>query len=118
MILPEQDLTPEPNHKTDTTPQHLAAACNTLDQITDTWNIRQQASSVTGTSMEDNKELNKQLGQMSAGGTSAASDANIINDRMPMLTPYVVREYMQDKGTPYYKQLFHIYTLSTINRDG
>lgn len=62
--------------------------------------------------MEDNKELDKQLGQMSAGGTSAASDANIINDRMPMLTPHVVREYMQDKGIPYYKQQFLMLSLS------
>lgn len=117
-MLPEQDLTQEPNHKTDTTPQYLAAAGKTLDQITDTWNIRQQAFSVTGTSMEDNKELNKQLDQMSAGGTSAASDANIINDRMTMLTPYVVREYIQNKGIPDYKQLFHMHTLSPISRDG
>ena len=100
MILPEQDLTQEPDHKTDPTPQYLAAADKTLDQVTDTWNIRQQAFSVTGTSMEDNKKLNKQLGQMLAGGTSAASDANIINDRTPMLTPYVVREHMQEKKHP------------------
>ncbi|MGH8386697.1 MAG: hypothetical protein ACRESJ_14565 [Pseudomonas sp.] len=85
---------------------NMAAAGKTLDQITDTWNVRQQAFSVAGTSKEDNKELNKQLGQMASDGTGAASDANIINDRAPMLTPYVVREYMAEKGiTDYQKGL-------------
>jgi hypothetical protein len=83
---------------------NMAAAGKTLDQINDTWNVRQQAFSVAGTSKEDNKELNKQLGQMAADGTGAASDANIINDRMPMLTPYVVREYMKDHNITDYKK--------------
>lgn len=85
---------------------NMAAAGKTLEQITDTWNVRQQAFSVAGTSKDDNKELNKQLGQMASDGTGAASDANIINDRAPMLTPYVVREYMAEKGiTDYNKGL-------------
>lgn len=85
---------------------NMAATGKTLDQITDTWNIRQQAFSVAGNTKEDNKELNKQLGQMASDGTGAASDANIINDRMPMLTQYVVREYMAEKGiTDYNKGL-------------
>jgi hypothetical protein len=84
----------------------LAATGKTLEQITDIWNVRQQAFSVAGNTKEDNKELNKQLGQMSSDGTGAASDANIINDRMPMLTQYVVREYMAEKGiTDYNKGL-------------
>lgn len=83
---------------------NMAAAGKTLDQITDTWNVRQQAFSVAGTSKEDNRELNKQLGQMASDGTGAASDANIINDRMPMLTPYVVREYMKDHNITDYKK--------------
>lgn len=83
---------------------NMAAAGKTLDQITDTWNVRQQAFSVAGTSKEDNKELNKQLGQMASDGTGAASDANIINDRMPMLTPYIVREYMKEKGIKDYNK--------------
>lgn len=83
---------------------NMAAAGKTLDEITNTWNVRQQAFSVAGTSKEDNKELNKQLGQMSSDGTGAASDANIINDRMPMLTPYVVREYMKEHGITDYKK--------------
>jgi hypothetical protein len=85
---------------------NLAATGKTLEQITDIWNVRQQAFSVAGNTKEDNKELNKQLGQMSSDGTGAASDANIINDRMPMLTQYVVREYMAEKGiTDYNKGL-------------
>lgn len=83
---------------------NMAAAGKTLDEITNTWNVRQQAFSVAGTSKEDNKELNKQLGQMASDGTGAASDANIINDRMPMLTPYIVREYMKEKGITDYKK--------------
>lgn len=83
---------------------NMAAAGKSLDQINDTWNVRQQAFSVAGTSKEDNKELNKQLGQMASDGTGAASDANIINDRMPMLTPYVVREYMKEKGIKDYNK--------------
>lgn len=83
---------------------NMGAAGKSLQQITDTWNVRQQAFSVAGTSREDNKELNKQLGQMASDGTGAASDANIINDRMPMLTPYVVREYMKEKGIKDYNK--------------
>ena len=83
---------------------NMGAAGKSLEQITDTWNVRQQAFSVAGTTKEDNKELNKQLGQMASDGTGAASDANIINDRMPMLTPYVVREYMSEKGITDYKK--------------
>jgi len=83
---------------------NMAAAGKTLDEITNTWNVRQQAFSVAGTSKEDNKELNKQLGQMASDGTGAASDANIINDRMPMLTPYIVREYMKEHGITDYKK--------------
>lgn len=91
---------------------NMAAAGKTLDQITETWNVRQQAFAVAGTSKEDNKELNKQLGQMSSDGTGAASDANIINDRMPMLTPYIVREYMKEHGITDYKK-----GLGSYNRD-
>jgi hypothetical protein len=83
---------------------NMGAAGKTLDEIVNTWNVRQQAFSVAGTTKEDNKELNKQLGQMSSDGTGAASDANIINDRMPMLTPYVVREYMKENGITDYKK--------------
>ncbi|WP_353740749.1 hypothetical protein WHX55_15725 [Pseudomonas fluorescens] len=91
---------------------NMAAAGKTLDEITNTWNVRQQAFSVAGTSKEDNKELNKQLGQMASDGTGAASDANIINDRMPMLTPYVVREYMKEHGITDYKK-----GLGSYNKD-
>jgi hypothetical protein len=85
---------------------NMAAAGKTKDQIISTWDTRQKAFAVAGTTREDNKELNKQLGQMAADGTGAASDANIINDRMPMLTPYIIREYMKDKGiTDYTKGL-------------
>ena len=77
---------------------NMAAAGKTQKQILDTWNTRQQAFAVAGTSREDNKELNKQMGQMAGDSTGSASDANIINDRMPMLTPYVVREYMKEHG--------------------
>lgn len=91
---------------------NMAAAGKTIEQVLETWNTRQQAFSVAGTSKEDNKELNKQYGQMQADGTGAASDANIINDRMPMLTPYVVREYMKEKGITDYTK-----GLGAFNRD-
>jgi hypothetical protein len=77
---------------------NMAAAGKTQAKILETWNTRQQAFAVAGTTREDNKELNKQMGQMASDGTGAASDANIINDRMPMLTPFVVREFMRDHG--------------------
>ncbi|WP_426215302.1 hypothetical protein [Pseudomonas sp. DWRC2-2] len=77
---------------------NMAAAGKTQKQILDTWNTRQQAFTVAGNSRQDNQELNKQMGQMAADGTGAASDANIINNRMPMLVPYVVREFMKEHG--------------------
>jgi hypothetical protein len=77
---------------------NMAAAGKTQKQILDTWNTRQQAFTVAGNTRQDNQELNKQMGQMAADGTGAASDANIINNRMPMLVPYVVREFMKENG--------------------
>lgn len=77
---------------------NMAAAGKTQKQILDTWNTRQQAFTVAGNTRQDNQELNKQMGQMAADGTGAASDANIINNRMPMLVPYVVREFMKEHG--------------------
>ncbi|MCW1242947.1 hypothetical protein OC610_00875 [Pseudomonas sp. SAICEU22] len=77
---------------------NMAAAGKSQATILETWNTRQKAFAVAGTTKDDNRELNKQLGQMASDGTGAASDANIINDRLPMLTPYVVREYMKEKG--------------------
>lgn len=82
---------------------NMAAAGKSQATIMETWNTRQKAFAVAGTTRDDNKELNKQLGQMASDGTGAASDANIINDRLPMLTPYVVREYMKEKGITDYK---------------
>ena len=77
---------------------NMAAAGKTQKQILDTWNTRQQAFTVAGNTRQDNQELNKQMGQMAADGTGAASDANIINNRMPMLVPYVIREFMKENG--------------------
>jgi|GEM_PF-5146290 len=91
---------------------NMAAAGKSQAQILDTWNTRQKAFAVAGTTKDDNKELNKQLGQMASDGTGAASDANIINDRMPMLTPYVVREYMKEKKIPDYPK-----GLAAYNKD-
>jgi tape measure domain-containing protein len=68
------------------------------DDIMKGYKLRQQAFAIGGASREDAKELNKQLGQMSSDGTGAASDANIINDRLPLLAPYLARAYGEEKG--------------------
>jgi tape measure domain-containing protein len=68
------------------------------DDIMKGYKLRQQAFAIGGASREDAKELNKQLGQMSSDGTGAASDANIINDRLPVLAPYLARAYGEEKG--------------------
>lgn len=68
------------------------------DEIMKGYKLRQQAFAIGGASREDAKELNKQLGQMASDGTGAASDANIINDRLPLLAPYLARAYGEEKG--------------------
>lgn len=75
---------------------NMAAAGKTLDEITSTWNVRQQAFSVAGTTKDDNRELNKQLGQLASDGTGSKADADIINNRMPMIVPFVVKAYMKE----------------------
>ncbi|WP_028699169.1 hypothetical protein [Pseudomonas monteilii] len=65
----------------------------TPDQITKGYNLRQQAFAIGGATRDDAKELNKQLGQMSSDGTGSKADYDIINDRMPMMAPYLVRAY-------------------------
>ncbi|MDR6913525.1 hypothetical protein J2X66_000372 [Pseudomonas sp. 3296] len=75
---------------------NMAAAGKTLDEITNTWNVRQQAFSVAGTTKDDNRELNKQLGQLASDGTGSKADADIINNRMPMIVPFVVKAYMKE----------------------
>lgn len=91
---------------------NLAETGKTQKQILAIWDTRQQAFSVAGTTKDDNRELNKQLGQMASDGTGTAADANIINNRMPMLVPHVVRAFMREKGIKDYNQ-----GLSTFNKD-
>lgn len=65
----------------------------TPDQITKGYNLRQQAFAIGGATRDDAKELNKQLGQIASDGTGSKADYDIINDRMPMMAPYLVRAY-------------------------
>ncbi|CAN7658568.1 hypothetical protein [Pseudomonas umsongensis] len=68
----------------------------TPDKIMKAWDLRQKAFTIGGASKEDSKEMNKQLGQMAADGTGSKQDYDIIGDRMPMLTPYLVRAYGEE----------------------
>lgn len=70
----------------------------TPDDIMKAWDLRQKAFTISGVSKDDSKELNKQLGQMSSDGTGSKADADIIGDRMPLLNPYLVRAYGEEKG--------------------
>lgn len=70
----------------------------TPDNIMKAWDLRQKAFTIGGASREDAKELNKQLGQMASDGTGSKADADIIGDRLPMLNPYIVRAYGEEKG--------------------
>lgn len=84
----------------------MLASNKSKDEIMKTWNLRQAAFAVAGTSKDDNKELNKQLNQLASDGTGTKADADILNNRMPMILPYVVKEYMkEDKITDYQKGL-------------
>lgn len=68
----------------------------TPDQIMKGYNLRQQAFAIGGATRDDAKEMNKQLGQMASDGTGSKQDYDIINDRMPMMAPYLVRAYGEE----------------------
>ena len=70
----------------------------TPDNIMKAWDLRQKAFTIGGASKDDAKEMNKQLGQMASDGTGSKADYDIINDRMPMLAPYLVRAYGEENG--------------------
>jgi hypothetical protein len=67
------------------------------DKIMKAWDLRQKAFTIAGASKDDSKELNKQLGQMASDGTGSKQDYDIINDRVPMMAPYLVRAYGEEK---------------------
>ncbi|WP_448092706.1 hypothetical protein [Pseudomonas lini] len=67
------------------------------DGIMKDYKLRQQVFSISGASKDDAKELNKQLGQMASDGTGNKQDYDIINDRMPMMAPYLARAYGEEK---------------------
>ncbi|MBE8592038.1 hypothetical protein IQK56_14465 [Pseudomonas sp. MAFF 301449] len=68
------------------------------DGIMKDYKLRQQVFAISGASKDDAKELNKQLGQMASDGTGNKQDYDIINDRMPMMAPYLARAYGEEKG--------------------
>lgn len=68
------------------------------DDIMKGYKLRQQAFAIGGASKDDAKELNKQLGQMSSDGTGSKQDYDIINDRLPMMAPYLARAYGEENG--------------------
>lgn len=68
------------------------------DGIVKDYKLRQQVFAISGASKDDAKELNKQLGQMASDGTGNKQDYDIINDRMPMMAPYLARAYGEEKG--------------------
>lgn len=70
----------------------------TPEQIMKAFDLRQKAFLVGGASRADAKEMNKQLGQMASDGTGSKQDYDIINDRMPMMAPYLVRAYGEENG--------------------
>lgn len=67
------------------------------DGIMKDYKLRQQVFAISGASKDDAKELNKQLGQMASDGTGNKQDYDIINDRMPMMAPYLARAYGEEK---------------------
>jgi hypothetical protein len=68
------------------------------DGIMKDYKLRQQVFAISGASKDDAKELNKQLGQMASDGTGNKQDYDIINDRMPMMAPYLARAYGEEKN--------------------
>lgn len=66
-------------------------------EINQQWDLRQKAFTIGGLTSGDAKELNKQLGQMAGDGTGSKADYDIIQDRFPMLTPYLVKAYAAAK---------------------
>lgn len=83
---------------------NMLAAGKTMDQVMSVWENRQKTFAIAGTSKDDNRELNKQLGQLASDGTGNKQDADIINNRMPMIVPFVVREYMKDNKITDFQQ--------------
>jgi hypothetical protein len=90
----------------------MLASNKSKDEILKTWNLRQSAFAVAGTSKDDNRELNKQLNQLASDGTGTKADADIINNRMPMVLPYVVKAYMKENKIADYEK-----GLKAFNKD-
>lgn len=82
----------------------MLEAGKTIDQAMKAWETRQKVFAITGTSSGDNRELNKQVNQLQSDGTGTAQDAEIINNRMPMIVPYVVRAFMEESGIKDYQK--------------
>jgi len=91
---------------------NMIAAKKTPKEILEMWDLRQSAFAVAGTSKDDNRELNKQLNQLASDGTGTKADADIINNRMPMILPYVVEEYMKENKIKDYNK-----GLKAFNKD-
>jgi hypothetical protein len=70
----------------------------TLEDINALWKSRQEAFTVGGVSKADGIELNRQLGKMASDGRGDSTDSQQILERLTLLTPYVVREYMAEHG--------------------
>lgn len=68
------------------------------DGIMKDYKLRQQVFAIGGASKDDAKEMNKQLGQLASDGTGSKQDYDILNDRLPMLAPYLARAYGEEKG--------------------
>ncbi|MFJ4051554.1 tape measure protein [Pseudomonas hunanensis] len=64
-----------------------------MDQTIKAWEQRGKMFTITGASQDDRREVNRQLNQMQADGNGDKADWNIISERIPMLAPYVAKEF-------------------------
>lgn len=64
-----------------------------MDQTIKAWEQRGKMFTITGASQDDRREVNRQLNQLQADGQGDKADWNIISERVPMLAPYIAKEF-------------------------
>ncbi|EKT4466784.1 hypothetical protein QEL93_002186 [Pseudomonas putida] len=73
------------------------AFAKTTDQIIKEFKLRQQAFAVAGLTKDSSREVNRQLNQSVGDGLLDKSDWNVVSERMPMIVPYVIREFGEEE---------------------
>ncbi|NWL46573.1 hypothetical protein DM819_12150 [Pseudomonas hunanensis] len=64
-----------------------------MDATIKAWEQRGKMFTITGASQDDRREVNRQLNQLQADGQGDKADWNIISERVPMLAPYIAKEF-------------------------